>query len=138
LAAAWGVAERDLARLGWVVESAGTFAMPGADASENAVIAAAEVGLDLRGHRARSVAQAHAGADWDLVLAMGRNHLASLASVGLRAELFAPGEVEVQDPFGADLPTYRRTRDELQRAAQERVEAWSRWPRGAAVSGVRG
>jgi protein-tyrosine-phosphatase len=128
LAAAWGVRERDLAALGWVIESAGSFAMPGATASENSQEAAREIGLNLSAHRARSIEQALAGASWDLVLGMGRNHLASLASLGVKAETFELERQEVADPFGGDLATYRRTRAQLQRAAQGRVESWSRWP----------
>lgn len=128
LAAAWGVAERELGALGWIVDSAGTSALPGLGASEHSETAAREVGLDLGAHRARGVAQAVAGAPPDLVLAMGRGHLGALAAAGLRAvELFDPAGLEVADPFGGDLADYRRTREHLQRAAQERVEIWSRW-----------
>lgn len=135
LAAAWGVKEKELRGLGWTVESAGSFAMPGADASEHSVTAAREIGLDLRTHRARTLPQAMAGATWDLVLGMGRSHLAALASLGVQAELFDPSGAEVSDPFGADLAAYRQAREHLQRAAQERVEALSRWPSGT-ESGV--
>jgi protein-tyrosine-phosphatase/tRNA A37 threonylcarbamoyladenosine synthetase subunit TsaC/SUA5/YrdC len=130
IAAAWGVLERDLTPLGWTVDSAGTFAMSGVEASEHSVAVARELGLDLRGHRARTVMQALAGADYDLVLGMGSNHLASLAEQGVQAEIFDPALREVTDPFGADLAAYRRMREHLQRAAQERVEAWSRWGAG--------
>ncbi len=127
IAAAWGVRERDLPTLGWTVDSAGTFAMPGAEASEHSVAAAREIGLDLRGHRARSVTQALAGARYDLVLGMGSNHLAALAEHGVQAELFDLAQREVADPFGSDLAAYLQTREHLQRTAQARVEAWSRW-----------
>lgn len=132
LAAAWGVREQELRHLGWVIESAGSFAMAGADASEHSVTAAREIGLDLRTHRARTLEQATAGAKWDLVLGMGRSHLAALAAQGVPAELFDPAGQEVTDPFGGDLAAYRRAREHLQRAAQERVEALSRWAAGDA------
>jgi tRNA A37 threonylcarbamoyladenosine synthetase subunit TsaC/SUA5/YrdC/protein-tyrosine-phosphatase len=130
LAAAWGVGEPELARLGWIVESAGTFAMPGTPASEHSVSAAREVGLELGGHRARSVQQAVAGAPPDLVLGMGRNHVAALSDAGHPAELFDPAGHEVGDPFGGELADYRRAREHLQRAAQDRIETWSRWTAG--------
>lgn len=131
LASAWGVEPAELEPLGWIVASAGTFAMPGAPASEHGVTAAREIGLDLRAHRARGVAQAVAGAQPDLVLAMGANHLGALERAGLRAELFDPSGQEVADPFGGGIEDYRRAREQLQRAAQERVEAWSVWPTAA-------
>jgi len=131
LAAAWGVTEPELARLGWIVESAGTFAMPGSPASEHSETAAREVGLDLRQHRARSVQQATAGAAPDLVLGMGRNHLAALGDAGWMPELFDPAGYEVSDPFGGSLADYRRVREQLQRAAQDRIMIWSGWSASA-------
>lgn len=138
LAAAWGVREQELRSLGWVVESAGSFAQPGADASEHSVTAGREIGLDLTTHRARTLPQALAGNAWDLVLAMGRNHLASLAALGIQGELFDPSESEVPDPFGADLTAYRSVREHLQRAAQDRVELFSRWQQPSLAAGRRG
>jgi tRNA A37 threonylcarbamoyladenosine synthetase subunit TsaC/SUA5/YrdC len=138
LAAAWGVREKELHSLGWMVESAGSFAQPGADASEHSVTAGREIGVDLSSHRARTLPQALAGNAWDLVLGMGRNHLASLAALGIQGELFDPSEAEVPDPFGADLAAYRKVREHLQRAAQDRVEAFSRWQQPALTAGRRG
>lgn len=129
LAAAWGVAESDLPALGWIVESAGTYAQSGLPASEHSAAAAQEVGLALDTHRARTLRQATAGAPPDLVFSMGRGHLAALLQAGLRAELFDPAGFEVADPFGGDLGAYRAAREQMTRAAQERVELWSRWSR---------
>src|SRR5690606_14203652 len=50
------VARREIARRGWhnvAVRSAGVAAEPGSPATEEAVIAAAELGLDLSQHRSR-------------------------------------------------------------------------------------
>ena len=136
LASAWGVAPHDLARLGWIVESAGTSAMPGSEASEHSQTAAREVGLDLREHRARQLTQALAGSEPDLLLGMSRGHVEALREARSgAAELFDPSELEVADPFGGSLDDYRRVRAQLQRAAQERVQAWSCW--GSAAHPVR-
>ncbi|HEX9793029.1 MAG TPA: Sua5/YciO/YrdC/YwlC family protein [Planctomycetota bacterium] len=132
IAAAWGLAPAALAALGWHFGSAGSFAMPGAPASENSVRAAAEQGLDLGGHRAQHVEDALAG-PWDLILGMGTSHLHAVAGL-LRAEsapaleLFDPRGEDVPDPFGGDLPTYQAMRDHLVRCVEERVRVWSRWP----------
>ncbi|KAA3607923.1 MAG: hypothetical protein DWQ01_12630 [Planctomycetota bacterium] len=125
LASAWGVTPADLQELGWVVASAGTYALSGSPASEHSVTAAAEIGLDIRGHRAQHLEEALRHR-WDLVLAMGRSHLGAVpASVSSR--LFDPFDHEVPDPFGQDLRAYRRMREHLVRACETWIADWSRW-----------
>ncbi len=127
LAAAWGVAESDLPALGWVVESAGTAAPAGAPASEGSRRAAAEVGLDLEGHRTRPLARALATGAWDEVLVMGGHHAVVVEGLGHRAAPFDPDGCDVPDPFGGDLDAYRAVRERLAEAARRRVAAWSGW-----------
>ncbi|TAH38523.1 MAG: hypothetical protein EYC70_03875 [Planctomycetota bacterium] len=126
LASAWGVRVPDLQELGWVVASAGTFAVADVPASESTVQAGAEIGLDLARHRAQHVEEALRH-PWDMILAMGANHLQAVPS-GVAADLFDPRGLEVPDPFGCDLAAYRLVRDQLSRAAEERVASWCRWP----------
>jgi len=125
IAAAWGVAEEDLAALGWDIVSAGTYAMRGSPASPHSVTAGAEVGARVSAHRAVHV-ETLLQEPWDLVLGMGTSHIAPLPPVWER-ELFDPLGHEVPDPFGGDLATYRQVRDHMHRAVQQRVEAWSGW-----------
>lgn len=103
-----------------VVESAGTGAWDGIPASEGSYLVALEHGLDLSAHRSRLLtAELVAGAD--LILTMGRSHVAraeSLGGAGKSALLgqFAGREgasAEVRDPFGGDLAQYREAFREL-------------------------
>ncbi|RMH01915.1 MAG: hypothetical protein D6702_10165 [Planctomycetota bacterium] len=128
LAAAWGVQPADLQELGWIVASAGTFAVSGTPASEHSQTAATEIGLDLGRHRARHVEEL-AGRPWDRVLALAGSHLAALPpALRARAELLDPGGAEIPDPFGADLAAYRRMRERVEAAVAERIRRWSAWP----------
>jgi len=126
LAAAWGVAPEKLSALGWEIASAGTFALPGAPASDHSIRVAAERGLKLGQHRAWNLGDA-LRQPWDRVLAMGNGHLRALPR-DQTAELFAPSGKEIPDPFGGDLKTYRQTGRLIEEAVKERIAVWSRWP----------
>ena len=104
------------------VGSAGTSAWPDAPASDGALLVAMEHGLDLNGHRSRSVTS-DLVATADLVLTMGPQHLDRVEALGGsgRAWLltaYAEGEQgaegrAVSDPFGGDLAMYRATYRDL-------------------------
>jgi protein-tyrosine-phosphatase len=120
------------------VSSAGTGAWEGAPASEGAYLVALELGLDLSEHRARLLT-ADVIAESDLILTMARHHRARVLELDATGQVHLLGEfagragvdAEVADPFGADLETYRETRDELAdlaaivaaRLAEERGDA---------------
>ncbi len=103
------------------VASAGTGAWDGAPASEGAYLVGLERGLDLSEHRARLLTRDIVkGAD--LILTMSGHHLARVAELGGADKVHLlgtyaarePGRTEVNDPFGADLDSYRSTFEELQ------------------------
>lgn len=105
---------------GVTVGSAGVGAWDGAPASEGAYLIGLEEGLDLSGHRARLLTPELA-AETDLILTMGRSHLARVRELGAgdRAYLLTEfagrpdGPADVFDPFGGDLEQYRTTYAEL-------------------------
>lgn len=110
------------------VLSAGTSSVPGLDASQHAVTALRSKGLDLTGHRSRSVdAQLLAGVD--LVLTMTerhREHLLALAP-GTAGKVFTLGEYagdrrDVSDPFGGSLAEYEATVKDLEHLLQAAVD----------------
>jgi len=115
--------------------SVGLAARPGDPAPPHAVAAAAELGLDLTGHRARSLAGFDAGGTvW--CIAMDRSQAARLRALGAAGGgaigiLGAPGVdvgaaratpacEEIPDPWDGDLDTYRL----LARRIARLLEAW--------------
>ena len=131
------IAERALGRLGWTdaeSRSAGVSVSPGGTASEGAIQAAAEQGLDLQNHRSSALTDELI--DWaDLVLTMGVNHLAAVESSGGHGKsamlsAFAEGREDghgwgVPDPFAGDIEAYRdsfRVIEELVEAAVAKLD----------------
>lgn len=107
---------REAGRTDIEVASAGTGAWEGAPVSEGAYLVSLERGIDLSDHRARLLTRdLVAGAD--LVLAMGRSHLARVRELGGGARAYLLGEfagldgpdAEIPDPFGGELAEYRET-----------------------------
>jgi len=104
---------RDPARRGWRVLSAGLWAEDGLEASSGAVMAMAERGLDLSGHRSRRVTGSVLQ-DADLILGMTHHHVEALrlafpqaaGRVHLLAEM-AGESYDVTDPYGLAPVEYR-------------------------------
>ena len=119
------IARAELARRGWQhvdVRSAGTGAVPGTGASDEAVSVARERGIDLSLHAARPLSSALL--DWaDLVLAMGPSHMLALIDMGAGDKAAfvtdfteeSPGR-PIADPFGGDEESYRETYTQLELA----------------------
>jgi len=107
---------------GWEVGSAGVSAGRGQRASEGAVEALAEEGIDLRKFRNRSVTEELLD-DSEFVFVMTRQHLRTLElffpeasdKVHLVSE-FLPGSPDIPDPFGQSLPAYRQCREAIKKA----------------------
>ena len=102
------------------VSSAGLSAAEGATASQNAVLAMREKGFDISSHRARQItAEMINGAD--LVLTMTETQRRMLLAAVRDADekimtlaQWADTEEEVEDPFGGDLDSYRRCRNQIE------------------------
>jgi protein-tyrosine-phosphatase len=105
--------------------SAGVRGLDGASASPNAIVAAAEIGADVSGHRARSVTADLLGSA-DRTYVMTRAHGDALS--GLDAEhdvdLLDPTGAEIPDPYGYDLNSYRSVRDRILIAIEARLDEW--------------
>jgi protein-tyrosine phosphatase len=99
-----------------VVESAGTFPLDGSPASTEAIETAAEDGVDIRGHVARSLSARLVDRS-DLILTMEPGHIedlvASFSGAGSKTFLLTLfGDVRgdqlgVPDPIGLGVETYR-------------------------------
>ena len=106
----------------WTIGSAGTLATAGAPATPEAREVMLGLGLDIGGHRSRQLS-ADILADIDLVLTMTENHKQMIQNEfpHLADKVFTVkeygGQVEelnISDPYGYGLETYRRVADELQ------------------------
>ncbi len=95
-----------------VAASAGLFAESGEKASENAVLAAKELGADIKNHKALQLTPAMLdGAD--LVLTMTESHKRSLPPMEKIKTLAEFGDVS--DPYGGDIQTYKRCAEQIKK-----------------------
>lgn len=101
------------------VSSAGVFALPNAPATEEAVQALAEEGIDLGGHRARLLTREMV-VQADLVLTMTGGHKRYVLELAPEAKdkVFTLAEyagvgADLPDPLGRPLAVYRRYAGEL-------------------------
>lgn len=118
-----GVGPDDLEKKGIIVMSAGSFAMPGARATPQAVEALKNLGGDLTRHRSRplTVELIHQA---DQIFTMGRSHAAAVRSLvpsasEKTATLDPDGDIE--DPIGGDLALYQSLAKELGRLIEKQV-----------------
>ena len=112
---------------GVVFESAGLYALEGAPATSHALAVAAEVGVDLSQHRARSVTREMVeGAD--RIYVMTRSQAEALghmgAELGDRVALLDPAGEDIPDPYGRDVDAYRRARGRIVTAVGARLDEW--------------
>lgn len=94
--------------------SAGLAAYRDAGASENAIEAMREIGVDISGHRSQPLTPSIIR-QADIIVPMTDQHRQLLTAMGVPAEkLRSIGEIP--DPYGGDLDVYRQCRDTLQQA----------------------
>lgn len=112
---ALGIFRQMVARAGLegqvLCQSAGLSAVEGEPASENAILACQELGVDLTAHRARRVSGEEIPV-WDVFFTMSQTHGYILGQAGAPPEkVYIPGTIA--DPYGQDLAAYRACRDRL-------------------------
>jgi protein-tyrosine-phosphatase len=104
---------------GWQVESAGTWASEGIEATDNAALVMQERGLDLFSHCSRRVTeeimQVH-----DLILVMTESHKEALQVEfpQYKEKIFLMSEMlgenwDIEDPVGQSIEEYRATADAM-------------------------
>lgn len=100
------------------VSSAGIQALPGNHSPSEAVKVMAEIGLDLRGHRARPV-RPGMDREYDLILLMDKTNLRGFLTLFpmakgkchlLGAFSCKEKDQDIADPFGRSIVQYRRCR----------------------------
>jgi protein-tyrosine phosphatase len=118
------VPEPELERKGISVISAGSYAMPGARATPQAVEALKEMGADLTHHRSRplTVELIHQA---DMIFTMGRSHAAAVqALVPSATEKVATLDPagDIDDPIGGDAALYKTLAGQLQALIEKRLQ----------------
>jgi tRNA threonylcarbamoyl adenosine modification protein (Sua5/YciO/YrdC/YwlC family) len=118
------VPEPELERKGISVISAGSYAMPGARATPQAVEALRDLGADLSHHRSRplTVELIHQA---DMIFTMGRSHAAAVqalvpSATDKVATLDPTGDIE--DPIGGDAALYKSLAGQLQTLIEKRLQ----------------
>lgn len=110
--------------LDWRAESAGVAAVGDRPASENAIEAVAEIGLDLTAHRTRFLPTVDLN-EYSLFVGLGEEHANILRSIGIPDKMVrvlrrAPNEddkydlrMDIVDPYGGDIYDYRSCRNDI-------------------------
>jgi len=124
LAEKLNVPEPELERKGISVISAGSFALPGARATPQAVLALKEMGVDLSHHRSRplTVELIHQA---DMIFTMSRNHAQAVAAlVPSATEKVATldPDKDIEDPIGSDVAVYQELAGQLRKLIEQRLE----------------
>lgn len=104
------------------VSGAGTATVDGEPASENAVTAMNEIGIDISAHRSRQLTPAIVQ-ETDIFVVMTPDHGVTLAFYyGVDPEKMAIPGGGIPDPYGRSLKVYRECRDALIAAIPQLVE----------------
>ncbi len=122
------IARRALEQRGWDhvrVESAGTAAYWDAPASRGSLESAAEIGLDLAGHRSQPLTPKLV-AESDIILGMTENHVLAVQAmaddvqVSLLSEFIDGPEAgePIVDPLGGPPEEYTEVRERIARAIE--------------------
>jgi L-threonylcarbamoyladenylate synthase len=123
LAEKLSVSELELEKNGISVVSAGSYALPGARATPQAVAAVKGLGADLSHHRSRplTVELIHQA---DMIYTMSRNHAHQVtALVPSASEKVAPLDPkgDIEDPIGGDVSLYQGLAGQLQGLIEARL-----------------
>jgi protein-tyrosine phosphatase len=117
------VPELELERRGISVMSAGSFAMPGARATPQAVLAVKARGADLSHHRSRplTVELIHQA---DMIYAMSRSHahaVMSLVPSAMKKVTTLDPAGDIEDPIGSDVAIYQELAGQLEKLVERRL-----------------
>lgn len=97
-------------------DSAGLCAFDGAPASQNAVKACEEIGVDISSHRSKQLRPQDADADYFFV--MTQSHSEALMAAGIdKSRIYLPQNIA--DPYGGDLETYRKSLSDIYRETEK-------------------
>lgn len=109
--------QSEAGRADWTACSAGTGAVDGCPASDHAVEALREIGLDLSAFRSHAVTRPLLDSA-DRIIAIGSHNAQYIRSLGYEVT-----EWQVSDPYGGDLTVYRTCRDQLRERCRQLVDS---------------
>jgi protein arginine phosphatase len=119
-----GVPVGELESRGVRVLSAGAFAMPGGPPSPEAVEALAKFGIDMAGHRSRTLTL-DLVREADVIYCMTEAHRAAVVATDPSADqkttLLDPSG-DIEDPIGAGLTVYQRCAEIIRRRLEQRLK----------------
>ena len=110
--------------LDWRADSAGVAAVGDRPASVNAILAVAEIGLDLKAHTTRFLPTVDLN-EYSLFVGLSEEHADILRNIGIPEDMVrvlyrAPNvddvydlRMDIIDPYGGDLNAYRKCRDDI-------------------------
>lgn len=120
-----GCRPEDLERHGVVVASAGIAAWGGGVASAGALEAMRELGADLSGHESQPVTDAlvsQADVIWTMTAAHRAAVIAQYPEAGGRTAVLSPDRLDVIDPIGGPVATYRTCAEQIRRHLIARLD----------------
>jgi len=125
LAERFGCGMDEIEEHGVVVASAGIAAWGGGKASNGALEAMAEIGCDLSGHESQPVTE-NLVRQADIIWTMTASHRAAILSqfpeAGGRVALLSPDRLDVIDPIGGPLATYRKCAQQIREHLLARLD----------------
>ncbi len=105
------MAEGYLKSLGVYCESRGLSAT-GAPASVNAATVMEEIGIDIKNHISKPLAENDIK-NFDRIICLAKSHYDCISSLGIECEILGDG---ISDPYGCGTDVYRNCRDQIIRA----------------------
>jgi protein-tyrosine phosphatase len=125
LAERFGCGMDEIEEHGVVVASAGIAAWGGGKASNGALEAMAEIRCDLSGHESQPVTE-NLVRQADIIWTMTASHRAAILSqfpeAGGRVALLSPDRLDVIDPIGGPLATYRKCAQQIREHLLARLD----------------
>jgi protein-tyrosine phosphatase len=110
---------------GVVVASAGVAAWSGGKASDGALAAMAEIGCDLSGHGSQPLTE-NLVRQADIIWTMTASHRAAILTqfpeAGGRVALLSPDRLDVLDPIGGPVATYRKCAQQIREHLLARLD----------------
>ena len=120
-----GCRPEDVDSHGVIVASAGVAAWGGGRASSGALETMADYGIDLSGHESQPLTESlvrQADVIWTMTASHRAAVLAQFPAVGDRVAVLSPDRVDVVDPIGGPVETYRKCARQIHAHLRSRID----------------